>query len=101
MCNTIPTYNRAYWRNELKDVKKLFIVRENDKATMFSLYYLKNGELIKIYIDRDIEGIPFYWSKTYECFYNVSYGSDRRHDIVRRFERWLSVEPYTFEYQGL
>ena len=106
-------------KEELKDVKTLYVVGikrgtnphwDRGIWRKFRVYYIKDGELKQLWIDKDEKNIPAYWvplHKTksgnwvggyFEC---AGLGSDRVFEIVYSIGVWLYGDGYKFKAKFL
>jgi len=101
-------------QKELKDVDTIYVVGTHistnanwDKGIWdrFSLYYIKDNKLKKIFIEGD--DIPAYWEplrKNKKGYWIGGYfkckalGTDRVFEIVYSLGRWLFNDGYKFNY---
>lgn len=106
-------------KRELEDVTTLYVVgihisqnRHWDYGLWrrFSVYYLKDGELKKIWIDPEETDIPCYWVPLHQTksgswiggyFETNVIGSDRVFEIVYDIGQWLFGDGYRFKYNFL
>ena len=96
-------------KEELKDVKELYFVG-NETWTKFDVYYVKDGELVRLWIDVNENDLPRFWVKLHYTrsgryiggyFENHVIGSDRTYEIMLALGEWLYNEPYRFKAVNL
>ncbi len=96
---------REELKKELKDVKILYVVGRKkgtnpnwDRGIWreFNIYYIKDGELKRIYFDEN-EECPVYWKKKKGCFICRALGTDRVFEIVYDLGFWLFGDGYHFK----
>jgi hypothetical protein len=101
--------NKKELQEELREVKELYIVG-NEAWNCFDVYYVKDGRLIKFWINSEEEDTPGLWIKWHETrkgnmiggyFRNDVIGSDRTYEIGLSIGRWLFDEPYRFKIVNL
>jgi hypothetical protein len=96
-------------RKELEGVKELYVVG-NEAWNSFDVYYVKDGRLVKFWINAEEEDTPNLWIKWHSTrkgnmiggfFRNDVIGSNRTYEIGLSIARWLYNEPYRFKVVDL
>jgi len=96
-------------KKELENVKELYVVG-NEAWTKFDVYYVRDGRLVKLWIDSEEEDTPSLWVKRHVTkrgnwvggyFQNDVIGSNRTYEIGLSIARWLYNEPYKFKVINL
>ena len=96
-------------KRELADVQTLYFVG-NERWTRFDVYYVKGGELVRLWINYDEPDVPRMWVKLHYTrsgnyvggyFETHVVGSDRTYEIMMAIGEWLYGDPYRFKAVNL
>jgi|GEM_PF-4012334 len=96
-------------KEELKEVKNLYFVG-NDDWNRFTVYYVKNGKLVKLWINADEKDTPTYWVPMHRTksdnwiggfFRCNTIGTDRIFEIAYHVGLWLYNDGYRFQAVAL